>query len=170
MTELVWTLGENVYGVIYGRLGTEACAAMTLLNPIQSLVIGALSGLSQAAGILVGKELGSVEYYQAEQTAKAVLRYGLIGSAVLSVLLVVVGRLYLSLFAVEETVRTLAWQILLVYAAISPIKVQNMILGGVLRSGGKTRDVLVIDLTGTWLFGVPLGLLAAFVWGLSIPW
>jgi len=170
MTELVWTLGENVYGVIYGRLGTEACAAMTLLNPIQSLVIGALSGLSQAAGILVGKELGSVEYYQAEQTAKAVLRYGLIGSAVLSVLLVVVGRLYLSLFAVEEAVRTLAWQILLVYAAISPIKVQNMILGGVLRSGGKTRDVLVIDLTGTWLFGVPLGLLAAFVWGLSIPW
>ena len=170
MTELVWTLGENVYGVIYGRLGTEACAAMTLLNPIQSLVIGALSGLSQAAGVLVGKELGSVEYYRAEQTAKAILRYGLIGSVILSLLLVIAGKLYLSLFAVEETVRTMAWQILLVYAAVSPVKVQNMILGGVLRSGGKTRNVLVIDLTGTWLFGVPLGLLSAFVWGLSIPW
>lgn len=170
VTELAWSLGENIYGVIYGHLGTQACAAMTLLNPVQSLVIGALSGLSQAAAILVGKELGSVDYYQAEHTAKAVLRYGLIGSVVLSFVLIAVGRWYLSIYAVEEAVRALAWQILLVYAAISPVKVQNMILGGVLRSGGQTQMVLKIDLVGTWLFGVPLGLLAAFVWRLSIPW
>ena len=34
VTEMLWSLGENVYGMIYGRLGTEPCAAMTLLNPI----------------------------------------------------------------------------------------------------------------------------------------
>lgn len=170
VTELVWSLGENVYGIIYGRLGTEACAAMTLLNPIQSLVIGALSGLSQAAGILVGKQLGAVDFYKANQTAKSILRYGLVGSAALSLLLLLIVERYLSLYAVEDTVRSLAWQIMLVYAVISPVKVQNMILGGVLRSGGKTRNVLVIDLCGTWIFGVPLGLLSAFVWGFSIPW
>lgn len=51
------------------------------------------------------------------------------------------------------------------------MKVQNMILGGgVLRSGGKTKYVMVIDFVGTWLFGVPLGFLAAFVWKLEIPY
>ena len=46
-----------------------------------------------------------------------------------------------------------------------------MILGsGILRSGGRTRLVMFIDIIGTWGFGVPLGLLAAFVWKLSIPW
>ena len=169
-TELMWSLGENVYGIIYGRLGTAPCAAMTLLNPIQSLVIGALSGLSQAAGILVGKELGAEDRDRAYGTARAILGYGLCGSAVLSVLLLVLGRAYLGLYQVEDLVRSLAWQITLVYAAISPVKVQNMILGGVLRSGGRTQYVLGIDLCGTWVFGVPLGLLAAFVWGLSIPW
>lgn len=45
-----------------------------------------------------------------------------------------------------------------------------MILGGgILRSGGKTRYVMVIDFVGTWLFGVPLGLWAAFVLKLPIP-
>ena len=37
-------------------------------------------------------------------------------------------------------------------------------------SGGKTKYVMYIDLIGTWIFGVPLGLLAAFVWNLSIPY
>ena len=55
VTEFMWSLGENVYASIYGHMGTIACAAMTLTNPIQGLMIGALSGLSQAAGILIGK-------------------------------------------------------------------------------------------------------------------
>lgn len=169
-TELAWSLGENVYGIIYGHLGTAPCAAMTLLNPVQSLVIGALSGLSQAASILVGKELGGSDRYHARQTAGTILRYGLYGSAALSVLLVFAGRAYLSIYAVEPQVIRLAWKILLVYAVISPVKVQNMILGGVLRSGGEIRALMYIDLVGTWCMGVPLGLLAAFVWGLSIPW
>ena len=60
--EFMWSLGENVYASIYGHLGTESSAAMTLTNPIQSLMIGALCGLSQAAGVIVGKNLGNREY------------------------------------------------------------------------------------------------------------
>lgn len=61
--------------------------------------------------------------------------------------------------------------VLVAYAIIAPIKVQNMILGGgILRSGGKTKYVMVIDLLGTWMFGVPFGLIAAFMCKLSIPY
>ena len=42
--------------------------------------------------------------------------------------------------------------------------------GGILRSGGKTTYVMAIDLIGTWVFGVPLGLLTAFVFELPIPY
>ena len=35
---------------------------------------------------------------------------------------------------------------------------------------GKTKFVMVIDMVGTWVFGVPLGLLSAFVLKLSIPY
>ena len=57
--EFFWSLGENVYASIYGHVGTKAFAAMTLTNPLQALVIGALSGVSQAAGVMIGKRLGA---------------------------------------------------------------------------------------------------------------
>ncbi len=63
--EFLWSLGENVYTAIYGKMGTDACAAMTITVPVQTIVIGALGGLAQASGILVGKSLGRGEYDRA---------------------------------------------------------------------------------------------------------
>lgn len=169
--EFFWSLGENVYTAIYGNIGTGACAAMTLTVPIQVLTIGALNGLSQAASILIGKSLGSKEYESAYENSKKLMWYGLAGSGCLSLLLVMARGAYVQIYQVEDMVKSLAGDILVAFAVISPVKVQNMILGGgILRSGGKTNYVMAIDFIGTWIFGVPLGLLAAFVWKLEIPW
>lgn len=169
--EFFWSLGENVYAAVYGHIGTDACAAMTLTNPIQSLMIGALAGIAQAAGILVGKELGRRDFDGAYVSSKRLMKYGLMASAVLSILLILVRGLYVQIFNVEPEVRELTTRLLLVYALVAPVKVQNMILGGgILRSGGRTQYVMAVDLIGTWLFGVPLACFSAFVLGLSIPW
>ena len=169
--EFMWSLGENVYAVIYGHIGTDAMAAMTLINPVQGLMIGALCGLSQAAGILIGKMLGNGENDNAYRAGKKLLVYGFAASALLSVLIVLASPWYVKIYRVDETVRRLTTQILLAYAIIAPFKVGNMILGGgIIRSGGKTRYVMVIDLIGTWGFGVPLGLLSAFILKLPIPY
>ena len=168
--ELIWSLGENAYAVIYGRMGTAASAAMTLTNPIQGLLIGALCGLSQAAGIIVGKALGSGNEPEAYADARTLILYGAVGALFLSWGVVLIRNLYVDIYQVDETVKLLTKKILLSYALIAPFKVLNMILGGgILRSGGKTDAVMVIDLIGTWGFGVPLGLLAAFVFRLPIP-
>lgn len=171
ITEFMWSLGENVYAMIYGKLGSGPCAAMTLLNPIQSMTVGALSGISAAAGIIIGKRLGEGDNDSAYRESVKLMLYGLCGSAFLSVLLLVTGKYYVNVYQVEEQVRLTALQILVAYALISPVKVQNMILGGgILRSGGRTQYIMWIDIVGTWVFGVPLGLCAAFVWRLSIPY
>ena len=170
VTEFFWVLGENVYGIIYGHMGTVNCAAMTLTNPLQGILIGTLSGVSQAAGILIGKRLGSGEYDQAYRESKKLMLYGLCGSVLLSLLLFAFRQVYVDLYQVEAEVKQVTVQVLAVYVVICNVKVQNMILGGgILRSGGKTQYLMVIDLIGTWIFGVPLGLLSAFIWNLSLP-
>lgn len=46
-----------------------------------------------------------------------------------------------------------------------------MILGGgIIRSGGRTDYIMWIDIIGTWVFGVPCGLLAAFWLQLPVAW
>lgn len=168
--EFLWSLGENVYAVIYGHIGTTACAAMTLTAPIQMLFIGALSGLSQAAGILIGKTLGKGVYEEAYQDSKKLMKAGVVGSLILSVILILTSGLYVRIFPVADDVRAITRQILFAFALVAPLKVENMILGGgIIRSGGKTEYVMWIDMIGTWLFGVPLGFLTAFVLHLDIP-
>lgn len=168
--EFMWSLGENVYAAIYGHLGTESCAAMTLTNPIQGIMIGALCGLSQAASVIVGKQLGTGAYDEAYDASKKLIQYGIVGSLLLSAVILLTSQFYVEIYQVEASVKILASQILIAYAIVAPFKVLNMILGGgIIRSGGKTNYVMVIDLVGTWVFGVPLGLLSAFVLGLGIP-
>lgn len=168
--EVGWSLGENVYAAIYGHMGMDASAAITLTNPIQGLMIGALCGLSQAASVIIGKKLGNEEYENAYAASKKLILYGAIGAAMLSVVVILTSTLYVEIYRVEEIVKVLTRQILVAYALVAPFKVLNMILGGgIIRSGGRTKYVMFIDLFGTWCFGVPLGLLSAFVLKLSIP-
>ena len=167
--EASWSLGENVYAAIYGRIGTEQSAAMTLTAPIQGLAIGALCGLSQAAGVIVGKRLGGEDYDGAYRAAKRLMVYGAVGASVLCAVVLLTSGAYVEIYQVSRTVKRLTRQILFVYALAAPFKVLNMILGGgILRSGRRTAYVMGIDMLGTWGFGVPLGLLGAFVWRLPI--
>lgn len=169
--EFLWSAGENVYAAIYARIGTDACAAMTMTGPVQGIFIGALSGLAQAAGIMIGKSLGNRDYDKAYADGKRLMRYGLSGALLLSALLLLLAPSYAGIYNVSGMVRAICVKILTVFAALAPVKVCNMILGGgILRSGGKTDYVMWVDIIGTWMFGVPLGLFAAFVLRLSIPY
>lgn len=58
---------------------------------------------------------------------------------------------------------------MVVFAMYAPVTVENMILGGgIIRSGGNTKIIMIIDIVGTWCIGIPLCQLAAYVfeWGI----
>ena len=169
--EFLWSLGQTVNTYIYGHIGAGDLAAMSVTGPVQGLFIGALSGVSQAAGILIGKRLGAGAYDEAYRESKKMMGYGLAGSLALSALLICLRWPYVRLYQVEEDVRSAAAGLLLAFAVLAPVKVANMILGGgIIRSGGRTAYIMVIDMAGTWLVGAPLGLAAAFWLRLPIVW
>lgn len=171
VNEFLWSLGENIYAVIYGHLGTKSLAAMTLSYPIQGLLIGALSGLSGAATVIVGKKLGADRLDEAYSDSKKLMLVSFIGAAILSFVLILCSRFYVSFYKVDDTVRKIAIYVLIAFAMVAPFKVLNMVLGGgILRSGGETKLVMYIDIIGTWLFGIPLGLLTSNVFNLPIYW
>lgn len=169
ISEALWSVGENIYAAIYGRIGTDECAAMTLTGPVQNLMIGAMSGIAAAAGIIIGRELGRENEKEAYQKGIIFMVYGFIGTTVFGLILFFLRSYYVQIFNVEDNVKMMTKQILAVYCVIVVVKVENMILGGgIIRSGGKTKLLLMIDTIGTWCFGIPLGLLAGFVWKMPI--
>ena len=73
------------------------------------------------------------------------------------------------MYRVDYSVKELGKILLIVFALYAPVKVENMILGGgIIRSGGNTKIIMIIDIVGTWCIGIPLCLLAAYVfeWGI----
>ena len=101
--------------------------------------------------MIVGKRLGSGDEDAAYAAGRRLLVYGAAGAALLSVLVVLLSGVYVEIYQVEDGVKRLTRQILTAYALVAPCKVLNMILGGgILRSGGRTAYVMVIDLVGTW--------------------
>ena len=146
-------------------------SAVALISPVESLLIGALSGFAQAAGILIGKRLGEEEYDKAYSESKKLMWYGFAGSVALSLLLLLLKGYYVRIYNVEDYVLQTAQWLLVAFAVLAPFKVQNMILGGgIIRSGGKTKYIMWIDLLGTWALGVPLGFLAGRWIGLPVAW
>ena len=167
--EFLWSLGQNVESAVYGHLGISNLAAYTLTCPIQGLIVGALSGLSAAAGVMIGKRLGGKEYDEAYEESKKIMYAGLIGSLVVSALLILLAGEYTRLYRVNHSVKELGKILLIIFALYAPVKVENMILGGgIIRSGGNTKIIMAIDIVGTWCIGIPLCLLAAYIfkWGI----
>lgn len=167
-SELLWSLGDNVYGIIYGHIGTAEMAAMVLIGPVIMLTIGFMAGFNQAGSVMVGNRLGAKEPDFALFLGKRVWLTGMFGSILFGLVVIAFAQIYPELYAVEPSTKATITTLLIVYAAVLWIKVSNMILGGVLKSGGITKYGFYMDLLGTWIIGVPLGLLAAFVFNWPI--
>ena len=171
LNEFFWSVGQSVYTYVYGHMGTNELAGMSLTGAVQGLTMGALSGLSQAAGILIGKRLGCKEYDAAYEDSKKLCGLGVAGSLVFTLLLILIRNPYVQMFNVSGDVRGIGADILAAFAILMPVKVQNMILGGgIIRSGGKTKYVMMIDMMGTWLIGVPLALLTGLYLKIPVIW
>lgn len=169
LNELIWVLGDAMYSVIYGHMGTSQMAAMTMTFPVQGMFIGLFTGLSSAAGILIGNLLGQGDVQAAGLRAKQLMRLTLLGGIAVSVVIVGLAPFYVSFYSVSGEASDMAIKLLRVFGVVIWMKVANMVLGnGILRSGGQTKFTFYVDILGLWGIGVPLGFLAAFILNWSI--
>lgn len=171
LTELVWVLAEAAYAIIYSRMGTTEMTAMTITFPLQGLSIGLLSGLAGAAGVLIGNQLGAGNKDAALDYAKRLIRFGIVVSLALGLLIAVIAPLYVSAFNISSEANQLGIYVLWVFAGFMWVKVANMIIaGGILQSGGDSKFVFKLESIATWVIGVPLGLLLSLVWKQPVFW
>ena len=160
---------KNLLAALFGQIKSQLTVSLivTAALTLAFVLYGVSYGL--AAGVLIGKRLGRKEYDAAYGDAKKIMVTGLVGAAVVSSLLVGLAGQYVGMYRVDDEVRTLGRMLLVVFALYAPIKVENMILGGgILKSGGNTRLIMIIDIAGTWGIGIPLCFFAAYVlhWGI----
>ena len=171
LTELLWVLGESGYAVVYGRMGTDELAAMTMTYPLQGLSIGLLSGLAGAASVLIGHRLGANNFEGAIDYAGKLIRIGVLCALLIGGAVALCSPYYVALYNTPAEVQRMGQLCVLVFCGFLWIKVANMIVaGGVLNSGGDSKFVFGMESMATWLIGVPSGFVMAFYFELPIYW
>ncbi len=88
--EVLIGVGNMLINVVLGRQTEQAIAAVAVFRTMEGLIIAFFSGFSNAASVLVGKEVGAGNHETAFQRAKRLvyLCSGIIGVACLTLILV----------------------------------------------------------------------------------
>jgi putative MATE family efflux protein len=169
LNELFWALGITTYNAIYGRMGTESFAAMSIVAAIEQMAFVVFIGITNATSVLVGNRIGAGKEDEAYVYAGRSLGLGIMGGIVMGLLLQLVKAPVLSLYNVSPEVIANASHVLTVMMFFLWVRVNNMtIVVGVLRAGGDTRYSLFLDGFIIWLVGVPMAYIGANVLHLPV--
>jgi putative MATE family efflux protein len=168
----VWSLGTFVYQLIYGRIGTQELAVMSLMAPLEGLLVAFFFGFASACSIMVGQRLGQDAFSSAWSVARGFAISAPIVTFFLGLLMWSLESLvFMPYDNLDEDTLAVAHDIFMLITFGTCIKVFNMTASmGILRAGGDNKHCLLIDFSGMWIIGIPLTFAAAFYFGLPIYW
>lgn len=167
--EFMWGLGVTIYSLVYGRMGDDAVAAITIATTIQDIVVVLFQGLSAATAVILGNEMGAGKLKRAERYATnfLILQF-LVTLAGMAVCTGIRGPI-LSIYRITPEVERYASLCIMMFVLFMPVKMFNYVnIVGVLRSGGDTKMCLFLDTSGVWCIGVPLAFLGGLYWNFPI--
>ncbi len=156
--EFLWGVGTTLYFVIYGRMGTEVLAAMSIMSTLQTLEQTFVLSFSGASAVIIGSEIGAGDRKKVYQDCSRFHKLAVIVGLVASITLLLLMKPILTVYGVEDTLtgKYLA-QCMLVLCTFLIINTYNaMNVEGIFRSGGDVKFVLLMDMGGIWLIGLPL--------------
>jgi putative MATE family efflux protein len=169
INEILWSLAITTYYVIYGRMGTDAVAAINIASTIDQLFFVIFIGIGNACAVLVGNLIGAGDLESADRYAGRSLSLGILAGLIMGAVIWLASPMILTLYKVSPEVLASAQAILAVIACMLWLRGSNLILFiGVLRSGGDTRYALILDGVIIWVVGVPMAYISAFVLDLPI--
>ena len=167
--EIMWVTGVSMYVIIYGRIGTEATAAIQVVKSISNLVFTLVFGLSSGTAAIIGQEIGAGNEENAYKYAVELLKISLVIGTAVALFVYAICPVVLILMKVDSAIYPLAREIVLSEGILIIIKTTGtLFIVGVLRAGGDTLWTMFADLIPLWIVAIPLTYIAGLKFGLPV--
>ena len=169
LNEIAWSTGVTMYTLVYARMGTPELAASNIGETVIRLAFVIFMGSAGAAAVMLGNTIGAGRREQADRDARRFLLLAPAGGVLMGVVLAAASPVVPLLYQVSPEVRMMVTRMLLVVAAVVPVKSLNLhAIVGIMRSGGDTRYALVTEASMLWGVGVTAAVIAGLVLGLPL--
>ena len=168
VNEFIWGLGTSLYSFVYGRMGTDTVAAVSISATIENLMCIFMFGMGNAGVVMIGNKIGEGDIETGKDYSSRFSVMSWVLGIIMCFAIIAIAPVALNVFNVDAAVRNTAFIILVNIGFMFIIRsyvFTNLV--GSLRSGGDTRFCLLLDFMGVW--GISLPLLIIFGLVLKIP-
>ncbi len=171
LNDVSWGLAFSVYVAIMGRLGSDVVAANSLVTVVRQFATVLCFSVASVAGIIVGNLIGAKKMEEAEQAARDYMIITVITGAIGGLLVLAAMPFVLDYASLTPTalkyLKGMLW--INTYYCMGQA-VNTTLIAGIFRAGGDTKFGLICDTIDMWGYGVPAGLITAFVLKLPVMW
>lgn len=164
INETLFGFGTTLFIKAFGELGTQSMDAYYVSNQIFNVFLFVVYGYGAAVQVLLGERLGRKEIDIAKKECNYHLGLSFILSLILVVLIIVLAKPMVAIFALQDhVVNSLAISLVYVLAIKISIRLFNFIIFSILRSGGDTKVIQFLDSGLLYLVGLPLAFICVYV-------
>ncbi|MBO4387961.1 MAG: MATE family efflux transporter [Spirochaetales bacterium] len=164
LNEVGWGLGFSMYSSIFGHLGSDVVAANSILTVVRNLACSGCWAMGVASGIIVGRYLGAGRIEDGKYASARMFRMALLSGFAGALLILILSPFVIRAARISDVSRDyLRFMLYVNCVYVIGSAVNATMISGILRSGGDAIWGLKCDLIVMWLYAVPLGALAAFV-------
>lgn len=163
-TQSLWGLNNAIHTAILGHMSSAAIAANSMASNLYLIVKTIAVGAASATNVSIGKIIGERKQDRIKEYAKTFQILFVCMGAVCALLLFLLTEPVLSLYSFSDESRGLARSFLHILCFImAGMCYQMPVNAGIIKGGGDTKYVMIMDLISIWGIVIPLSFLAAFV-------
>jgi len=164
ITDGLFGVSTALQTVILGHMNDAAISANSIATTLYQVLKVAAVGASGAASVMIGKTIGEGNQRKIREYSRTMQMIFLGIGLLIAVLLFILKDPIISLYKIsDETARLANGFLLVLCVAGAGMAYQMPVNTGIVRGGGDTKYVLVMDLVSIWGIVLPLSALAAFV-------
>ena len=167
----ILALGNNSVAMVIGRLGSEFTSANAITAVTQQMSTVGIQGVCQAGAIVTGQTLGHGDREKTMKQGWMFFGLGLGLGVVAALIIALIQNPIVNSYDVADSTKNIAFQLMTAISIILIFQATNSIMTkGVLRGGGDTKMLMLMDNVFLWAIALPLGIIAGFVLHLSAFW
>ena len=168
INEMLLAAGMAAIVQCYAVRGLEVVAAQNISSTITNLFNVVYIQLGSCIAIVVGQHLGAGRIEKAKDVARKMILFSVVCCAVVSVVMILVGKFFPDIYETEESIKALARTFISISAIVMPVCAFCHCCYFTLRSGGKTIITFLFDSVYTWVLVIPFATFLAKYTGLGI--
>ena len=156
LNEVMWSIGMTMLNQCYSTRGLNIIAALNISTTLSNMFNVVFISMGNAAGIIVGQQLGAGKHDKAKDTARKLIFISVSVCVLVGALLFITSGAFPAIYKTSGEVKRLATNFIRISSIFMPVLAFVNLSYFIMRSGGKTFVTFLFDSCFVWVVVIPV--------------